>query len=154
MLQGASLTLLSLILWGGWGWALRPCHRHKLGLEVGLKVDICICLQARLAFYVCLLFTCFCFALLFQHFVFVLSCAFPLDLILLIFNTPEMQWKLFYAGAIIFKQEGFSEYLIYHPARSGCLGDIFYSGFVAILLITELAKSWNSQINGAWLKLF
>lgn len=104
MLQGASLTLLSLILWGGWGWSLRPCHWHKLGLKFGLKVDIRICLQARLAFYVCLLV--YCSALPFQHFVFVLSCAFPLDLILLIFNTPEMQRKLFYAGAIIFKQEG------------------------------------------------
>lgn len=61
---------------------------------------------------------------------------------------------MFYAVAIIFKQEDLSEYLIYHTVSSGCLGDIFSSGFIAMLLKAAFAKSWDSQINGAWLKLF
>lgn len=48
---------------------------------------------------------------------------------------------MFYAVAIIFKQEDISEYLIYHTVSSGCLGDIFSSGFIAMLLKAAFAKS-------------
>lgn len=120
VLEDDSLTVHGLVLWGGWGWALRPCHSPSL--KVDLLVCICICLKAYLAFYVCLVF---CIAV---SAVLLLSCVFPLDLILLIFNTAEMQWKLFSCKSFYFKARRlFRDYLIYPPAGSGCLCDIFFT---------------------------
>ena len=62
----------------------------------------------------------------FSIFAFVLCFSFKLDSSH--FNTTEMQWKLFSCKSFYFQARRlFRDYLIYPPAGSGCLCDIFFT---------------------------